>query len=271
MIPEDRQRVDLAILEKAYRHPALASEAPGSWTASLAREFEATGDGYLFRTSPGPGRLPLCEARMVDPFTVEAGVPRYWLEEDEARRALLGRKADTGQRLDYQDYRLVLREGARGERALVPAVLPPGRFCGDKLWTLVPRSPEGRRDLPATLFLAAVLGSAVADFLLRQRATASVTLPALSQLPVPRPEGGDLSSLVEIAARLTCTTPERSDLWQGAVGTFWFPEQAAVDPDERERLGAEIDARVAQLYGLTEEELARLRPSAPGRESHDRS
>jgi len=106
--------------------------------------------------------------------------------------------------------------------------------------------------------------------MLRQRSTSSVTLPALSQLPVPRPEGRDFTALVELAARLTCTTPDLADLWQGAVGTFWFTEGAAVEPAERERLGAEIDGRVAHLYGLTEEELAHVLTSAPGMEAEGR-
>ncbi|HEV7515985.1 MAG TPA: DNA methyltransferase [Thermoanaerobaculia bacterium] len=270
VVPEDKRQIDLDLLEKAYRFPALGSEVAESWTLRLAREFDSTSDSYLFRTAPGPHRLPLYEARMIGPFTVDAGAPRYWLEEEEARRALLGRKADTGQPLEYQGYRLGLRDGVRGsggggERSLVLAMLPPGVFCGDKLPTAVPRSPDGRLDLAAALFLSAVLNSLVADYLLRQRAATSVTFSILSQLPVPRPrpETSAFSSLVELAARLTCITPDLAGLWQGAMGTFWFPEEAATDPAERERLSAELEGRVADLYGLTEEELAHVKGLPP--------
>jgi hypothetical protein len=200
---------------------------------------------------------------MIQPFSVgiaEGAAPRYWLEEEEARRGLLGRKADTGQRLDYQGYRLGFRDGARstGERTLVMAILPPGVFCNDRLPTAVPRSAEGAADLPAALFLAAVGNSFVADYLLRQRAGANVTMAILSQLPVPRPpaESRAFRSIVDLAARLTCTTADFSALWQGGTGTFWFAGQAATDPAERARLEAELDARVARLYGFSEAELA---------------
>jgi SAM-dependent methyltransferase len=273
VVAEDKRQIDLDLLARAFRFPALGSEVVDSWTLRLAKEFDSAGDSYLFRTAPGPHRLPLYEGRMIAPFTADAGAPRYWLEEDEARRALLGRKADTGQALEYQGYRLGFRDGARGvaggggggERALVLAMLPPGVFCGDKLPTAVPRSPDGRVDLSAALFLSAVLNSFVADYLLRQRVTGSVTFSILSQLPVPRPLPGTsaFSSLVELAARLTCTTPELAGLWQGVIGTFWFPEEAAADPDERARLYTEIEARVAHLYGLTEEELAHVLTTCP--------
>jgi SAM-dependent methyltransferase len=265
VILEDKRQIDLDILAKAFRFPGLGSEVAESWTLRLAKELHSTNDSYLFQTAPGPHRLPLYEGRMIAPFAADLGAPRYWLEEEEARRTLLGRKADSGQPLDYQGYRLGFRDGVRstrgaGERALVLAMLPPGVFCNDKLPTAVPRSPDGRLDLAAALFLCGVLNSLVADYLLRQRGAASVTFSILSQLPVPRPhpETSAFSSLVELAARLTCTTPDFAGLWEGAIGTFWFPEEAAVDPAERERLFSKLEGRVAHLYGLTEEELAHI-------------
>jgi hypothetical protein len=262
-VPEDKRQVDLDILGKAFRFPTLESEGPAGWNLRLVKEFDTTSDSYLFRSSPGPHRLPLWDGRMIQAFSagaLEGATPRYWLEEEEARRGLLGRKADTGQRLDYQGYRLGFRDGARSteERTLVMAMLPPGVFCNDKLPTAVPRSADGRIDPPAALYLSAVANSFVADYLLRQRGSTSLTVAILSQLPVPRPSPEDRAfrSLVELAARLTCITAELADLWQGVTGTFWFAEQAATDPAERARLQAELDGRVAHLYGLTEAELA---------------
>jgi hypothetical protein len=267
VVPEDKRQLDLVLLEKIFRFPTLESEGPETWSLRLDRGFDSTKDSYLFRNAPGPGRLPLYEGRMIGPFTAEAGAPRYWLEEDEARRALLGRKADSGQALEYQGYRLGFRDGARsaGERPLVVALLPPGVFANDKLPTAVPRTPAGGVDLRSALFLSAVLNSLVVGYLLRQRATSSVTFPVLSQIPVPRPEptSSPFSSLVELAARLSAITAEFAGLWESAMGTFWFPHPAATDPAERARLAAEIDGRVAHLYGLTEAELAHVLATFP--------
>ncbi len=191
VVPEDKRQIDLDLLARAFRFPALGSEVAESWTLRLAKEFDSTNDSYLFRTAPAPHRLPLYEGRMIGPFTTGAGAPRYWLEEEEARRALLGRKADTGQHLEYQGYRLGFRDGVRGsgEGPLVLAMLPPGVFSNDKLPTALLRSAGGF-DLSSSLFLCAVLNSSIVGYLLRQRAAASVTFSILSQLPVPRPEPG---------------------------------------------------------------------------------
>ncbi len=275
VVPEDKHPLDLVLLEKIFRFEALGSAGTETWNLHLARGFDSTKDSYLFRNAPGPGRLPLYEGRMIGPFTAEVGVPRYWLEEDEARRALLGRKADVGQALEYQGYRLGFRDGARGadERPLVVALLPPGVFTHDKLPTAVPRTPAGDVDLRSALFLAAVLNSLVVGYLLRQRATPSVTFPVLSQVPVPRPEplSPPFSSLVGLAARRTAVTAEFAGLWESAMGTFWFPPPAATDPAERARLAAEIDGRVARLYGLTEEELEHVLKTFPTIEEPERS
>jgi hypothetical protein len=267
VVPEDKHPLDLVLLEKIFRFETLESEGPETWNLRLDRGFDSTKDSYLFRNAPGAGRLPLYEGRMIGPFTAEAGAPRYWLEEDEARRALLGRKADVGQGLEYQGYRLGFRDGARSaaERPLVVALLPPGVFANDRLPTAVPRTSAGGVDLRSTLFLSAVLNSLVVGYLLRQRANSSVTFPVLSQVPVPHPEpaSSPFSSLVELAARLTAVSAEFAGLWESAMGTFWFPPPAATDPAERARLAAEIDGRVAHLYGLTEEELAHVLKTFP--------
>jgi hypothetical protein len=268
VVPEDLRQIDLDVLQKAFRFPALGSEGAETWDLRLDRGFDSKNDSYLFRNAPGPHRLPLYEGRMIGPFAAEEGAPRYWLEEDEARRALLGRKADTGQTLAYQGYRLGFRDGARNEdeRPLVLAMLPPGVFSNDKLSTVA------GIDLRSALFLCAVLNSFVVGYLLRQRNIPSVTFSVFSQIPVPRPEGTakEFSSLVELAARRICRTPEFTALWESALGTFWFPPPAATDPAERTRLAAEIEGRMAHLYGLTEEELAHILATFPAIEEEVR-
>jgi hypothetical protein len=76
--------------------------------------------------------------------------------------------------------------------------------------------------------------------------------------------------LVPRAARLTCTTPEFVDLWNEVVRHYsqampapWRPEYAATDPRERAQLRAEIDALVADLYGLSEEDFAYILTTFP--------
>ncbi len=104
-----------------------------------------TSDSHLFQTSPGPGRLPLYEGKMIHQFTHQFSGPRYWVDEAEGRKALLGRKQDEGQRLDYQVYRLGFRDIARNtdSRTLISTIIPP-TFHGNKVPTVRPYEEEGR-------------------------------------------------------------------------------------------------------------------------------
>ncbi|MCS7069240.1 MAG: hypothetical protein NZN28_11510 [Meiothermus sp.] len=78
--------------------------------------------------------------------------------------------------------------------------------------------------------------------------------------------------IVTLAARLICTTPEFDELAQ-AVGLDPLPASpgggggssryGVTDPAERARLRAELDAMVAHLYGLTEEEFGHILSTFP--------
>jgi len=83
------------------------------------------------------------------------------------------------------------------------------------------------------------------------------------QMPVPRLADNDaqFAPIVERAAKLICTTPEFDDLAR-EVGLRGH-EDGATDPAERARLRAELDALVARLYGLTEDEFAHILATFP--------
>ena len=53
-----------------------------------------TSDKELFRTEPGPGRLPLYEGKMIHQFEDRFAPPRYWVDEKAGWRALLRRERD---------------------------------------------------------------------------------------------------------------------------------------------------------------------------------
>ena len=68
-------------------------------------------------------------------------------------------------------------------------------------------------------------------------------------------------SIINNAAKLICTTPEFDDLARD-VG-LRDHRDGATDPGERARLRAELDAIVAHLYGLSEEEFAHILSTFP--------
>jgi hypothetical protein len=267
-ILEFKNQKDVQVAEKIFKLSLLGQRSLGRWDLSLNTEFHMTNDSSIFRTSPSASRLPLFEGKMIHQFTHSWGEPKYWIEEREARKALLGREEDTGQILDYQQYRLGFRDVARDtdERTMIMTMLPRNVFCNHKLPTaLVRRKEEGTNDLASSLFLCGVMNSFVADYLLRFRVTANLTFFIVYQTPVPRLIDGEpgFRPIVERSAQLICTTEEFANLWEEVMDTPWSAEEGATAPDERARLRAELDGLAAHLYGLTEEELAHILSTFP--------
>ncbi|HXU33774.1 MAG TPA: ATP-binding protein, partial [Thermoanaerobaculia bacterium] len=255
---------DLEIVQKMLRFPMLGERIEGTWNLKLGTDLHMTNDSRLFHTEPGGSRLPLFEGKMINQFDAAFAKPKYWVEEADGRNKLLGKvKVEGKQALAYQEYRIGFRDVARDTdiRTMIAAVLPQRLFCNHKL-PYVRIESRGEITQKALLFLVSILDSFVFDFLVRFRVSASLTFFIVYQTPAPRPAETDLQ-IVERAARLTCVSPAYADLWREARGTEWTPADAATDPADRARLRAEIDARVARLYGLNEEELRHVLATFP--------
>jgi len=275
-VMEFKSEMDIRIAEKMLKFPLLGEKIDGTWNLALTAEFHMTSDSQLFKTEPGKGRLPLFEGKMIWQFQVDYEKPRYWVDEAKGRAAILGRRDDNGQLLDYQTYRLGFRDIARNTdtRTMISAMIPPA-FHGNKLPTVKVFDEAGGRliNSASQLFLCAIWNSFVIDWMLRQKVTTTLNFFYLYQLPVPRFGSKDVAfaPIVTRAARLVCTTPEFDDLAQEA-GLAPHPNPlpegegatyGATDPAERARLRAELDGLVANLYGLTEAEFAHVLSTFP--------
>lgn len=198
---------------------------------------------------------------MVWHFDHDFAEPRYWIEEKEGRKALLGRERDKGQKLDYQGYRLGLRAVASNtnERTLIASVIPRNVFCGNSLLSTM----GSTLDAHTMIFLAGVFDSFVLDAMLRSKATINVNMFYLYQLPVPRLTGADAAfgPIVKRAAQLICTTPE-FDALAKEVG-LGSHKSGVTAPAARARLRAELDGLIAHLYALTESEFAHILTTFP--------
>jgi hypothetical protein len=257
---EFRCERDITIANKMFQFPSLGEKINGKWNLRLTAEFHMTNDSHLFKQEPGKGRLPLYEGKMIHQFTHLFAEPRYWVDEKEARKALLGRNnVDEGQKLDYQHYRFAYRAIARStdSRTLIGTVLPTNVVCGHSLNVA---SPADNKDM---LFICAALNSFCLDFILRQQVSANLTIFFIYQTPVPRLTAGDtyFNEIVERAAKLICTTPEFDQLAQ-EVG-LGSHKRGVTNEVERGKLRAELDGMIAHLYGLTEEEFAYILTTFP--------
>ncbi len=177
---------------------------------------------------------------------------------------------------DAEAPRLAFRKVAANtnERTLISAILPGGVFASDSLNYLIPWQFDAQQAIiqlytikdcykpslpvPILAYLCGVLNSFVLDYVLRFKVSANVNIFYAYQLPVPRltPNGFRCRAIAERVARLVFVGPEFDALRQEILGSVLA--QVATNPIERQHLQNEIDALVAHLYGLQEEELRHI-------------
>ncbi len=157
--------------------------------------------------------------------------------------------------------------GQANERSLLTTVVP-ALPCGNALPTI----HADRGDPCVDVFWSAVCNSFFVDWLLRLRVSNNINFFVLESLAMPRPARWDDQSaeVIKAAARLLSSTPEMSPVWSVMAGRWpdefpmpWTRERACLDIRERATLRAEIDARVAMLYGLSAQEYARILSTFP--------
>jgi len=259
-VMEFKSQRDIDIAKKMLAFPALGARVDGKWSLVLGNEMHMTNDSSLFQTTPGAGRLPLYEGKMIHQFETAKAAPRYWVDAAQGRAALLGRTTDIGQTMPYQRYRFAYRAIARNtdSRTLIASMLPKGSFYGNSLSAAIAPTDE-----LVHLFLLAILNGIVFDYSLRQMVAANLNMFFIYQCPVPRLDRSDahFGLIVHRAARLICTTPEFDDLAK-SVGLKGH-QDGATDPSERAKLRAELDGLVAHLYGLSEAEFTHILGTFP--------
>ncbi len=271
---EFKSELDIQIAEKMIRFPRLGDKVTTSWNLEFRQEFNMTTASRLFRTTPSPSRLPLYEGKMIHHFDVKFAPARYWLEEEAGRKAILGKVSDGDQELTYERYRFAYRRVGRNtdERTLIGTVLPQRVFASESI--PVCYNTVDPHDL---LSISALFSSFVADWFVRQLVSANVSMHFVYGLPAPRISDSSphFQAIVRRSARLTCTTPEFSDLWGGVfqgpsaidppagLPRTWTPECGATLPRERAACRSGIDALIAHLYGLSEEEFQHILSAFP--------
>ena len=96
------------------------------------------------------------------------------------------------------------------------------------------------------------LNSFIIDYFIRQKVSSNINKKYLLELRVPRLKSTDpnFKKLVKYSAKLTCIGKEFNEL----ADKIGIPRGGIKDQKRRWQLQAEIDAIVAQAYGLTKEE-----------------
>jgi hypothetical protein len=286
-IPDTREPVLLDLLGTIYgQWPLLLDQMKvGGWSIDWGREFDLDDDKAVF-AADATG-LPLLEGKHIHQFVPDFAEPAYRLREPIGERALLGRARKRAKKKDIRSlkrhrsesllgetelrrgvlelpcdhYRPCFREIARptDERTLIAVVVPPGVALTRKLHffyrSVFDHESNGYRTVLAAnamVYVVALLNSLTLDFVVRRKVSSTVSKSVMATLPVADVplNSGPGKEVVDRSARLTCRTSEFSEL-AGALGVDCGP----LTHDEEQVLRAELDARVAHLYGLSAEQL----------------
>jgi hypothetical protein len=287
-VPDTREPALLDLLSAIYAgRPFFLDEmSAGGWMIDWGREFNISDDRANFAIEADGA--PVLEGKHIHQYIHTFAKPTYNLLEPIAGANLFNRakkrrklkkvpatlhrrrgeriiagsaERRSGIEIPFDQYRLCFREIARAtdERTLIACVAPPNTALSNKThWfyrsAWLPDLDSYRTVLPAPamIFVAGLLNSLVLDFVVRRKVSSTVTKTIMSTLPVadvPLDEGPG-AEVVRLSARLTCRSPEFDELAE-VLGV----QCAALGRDEERELRAELDARVAHLYGLNAEQL----------------
>ncbi len=224
-VPELPGEQDRAILARILAAaPPLGSEQ--GWRARFGRELNATDDREHFGTQG----MPVLEGKLVDPFAVQVGQAKQFIEAALARK-LLGRRADIDRpRLGYRDV-----AASTNRMTLIAAIIPAGTVTTHTIFCM--REP---REDALQWYLCGVFNSFVANYLVRLRGGTHVATAVIHQLPVPvvPRDSRSFATLVALARALGADCLNRA-------------------------VRHELDARVARAYQLDENDLAYVLATFP--------
>lgn len=235
------------------------------------REFDATNDKHLFGGEPDDGLWPVYKGASFNLWEPDTGV-RYASADPEVVLPALQTKRLRQQRLARSAFsefprewaedpetlpclrpRIAFRDIARAtdSRTLIAALVPPDRVITNQapylLWPVGDERDES--------YLLGVLCSIPLDWCARRVVETHVNFHVFNGLPIPRPDRDDpLRHRVEIIAGRLAAVDDRYSDWAKAVGV----ECGSVEDDEKPSLIAELDAVVAHLYGLEEDDVTHI-------------
>jgi hypothetical protein len=252
------------------KSPRLDLNDGKSWRARPYRELDATNDKKLMKLSKDrpEGFWPVYKGESFDIWNCDTGSYYAWGDPDKLVRHLQTRRKDSHGRKDspFTEFpaawagdpdtlpclhpRIAFRDVSRAtdSRTVRAALLPPKVFVANQAPYLVwPRGDE--KDQACLL---GVLCSIPLDWYARCHVETHVNYFVFNPLPVPRP-GRDSAfwrRTVELAGRLAAQH-KRLAAWGRKVGVECGP----LADDEKNDTIAELDAVVAHLYGLSEQQV----------------
>ena len=262
---ELNSKTDKEICKKLYSQPLLQNSSERNQSIAFSQELNMSTNRNIFTTSENASSIPLYSGGVIWHFDNDFGDLKFWVNKKKGRNKILGRTKDVGQRLSSDSYRLGFRDiaSSTNERSLISTIIPPA-FNGHKLPTLIVVDENGADIFSKNdqLLLTSFFNSFVLDWVLRNKINASVSFFYVLQLPVPPfAEQSWCKEISSRASKLICTSPEYDELAK-AVGLNDHTS-GVTDATKRQAIRAEIDAIIAHIYGLTEDEFTHILKTFP--------
>ena len=261
-IIEFKNPMDKNILKKAQQFPQLGKMLKDSWNPDFYTEFHKTNDAHLFKKDKKSIEyLPLYQGKAIYQYTFDHDLSHVDHYIDKTSKEVQKGQGRPFKNQCYKDYRLVIRTIASNtnERSLIASIIPKYNFIvnslhGVYIYEKIPQTVEVKRKKQHLyiLLLQAFLNSFVVDYFIRQKVSANINKKYVTPLRVPRLTAKDpyFEILVKKSAQLTCIGKEFDKL----ADEIGITKGGVTDQDKRWKIQGDIDAIVANIYGLTLEE-----------------
>jgi hypothetical protein len=251
-------------------HPSLGTRG-GDWYARpIQGDFNATTDRDYFDFDPidSEGLWPVYKGASFNLWEPDTGVYYAWVDPEEIVPVLQEKRRRSARRSSspFTDFapsvvrdpdslpcwspRIAFRDvtNRTNQRTVIACLVYPEVVITNQApYLLWPKGDE--RD---QAYVLGVLSSIPLDWYARRVVETHVNFHLFNAFPIPRPSRNDRHRrVVEQAAGRLAAVDDWFESWASAVGV----EVDSVTDDERDGLIAAIDAAVAHLYGLSEDDL----------------
>lgn len=258
-----------AVFLKMRKHPRL--DVASEWQIRLVQgDLNATTGKDLMVLEPDDtsGLWPVYKGASFNLWTPDTSEYYAWADPAVVVPALQSRREQSARRsnsgfgefsadwirdvstLPCRNPRISYRRIARATdtRTVIACLVPPNVVLTDKAsYMLRPRGDEHDEAL-----LLGVMSSIPFDWYARRIVEIQLDFHVLLAFPVPRPARDDrIRTRAEAIAGRLAAVEDRYETWAEVVGASVGPTSS----DEHQALVAELDAAVAYLYGLKEDDL----------------
>jgi len=263
------------VFQQMRQAPSLDNNSNTSWRLVPHRELDSTNDKKLmtFSKEPLPEHWPVYGGKSFDIWDSDRGQNRYfaWVNPDNILDHLQVKRVRSASNKNsaFSDFpkemiqvpdtlpclhpRIVMRKISRGTdpRTIIAALVPPKVVLHDGAPYLLRTVGTPGNEA----FVLGVLCSIPLDWYARTIIEMNVSHQFINRFPIPSPSEDHLlyRRVVSLSGRLA-SPDERFADWAKAVGVEYGP----LEPAEKEDMIHELDAAVAHLYRLSEQQLRHI-------------